>query len=99
LNDCGLRALHASFYLSIGSLFFLPSQPLSCIPNLSNTRISVLPEFKELPVVFYDFSSPACLFVDLAPPATFAKLFGNFEMRDGFADRESHSGLSISVFS
>ena len=40
-------------------LFLQPTQPLPCIFNLSNTRVSVFPEVEELLVMFLIPSDPS----------------------------------------
>jgi len=42
------------------------SQPLPCILNLRNTRISVFPEGEEFLVMLYGFAFPAFLLINLA---------------------------------
>ena len=46
---------------NVSGLHFQPSQPLPRIHNLSNTRVSILPEVEEFLVMFYGFGLPAFL--------------------------------------
>ena len=48
---------------------------------------------------FVRLSTYCSIALKRSQPATLAKLFGDFEMRDGSADHEFHSEISILVFS
>ncbi len=46
---------------NVSGLHLQPSHSLLCILNLSNTRVSVLPEIEEFLVMLYSFAFPAFL--------------------------------------